>query len=249
MKTLIVTPTYNEAKNITLLHQLIRSECTETRPDILVVDSASPDGTAQVVRELQQSDPSLFLLEQKAKLGLGRAYLDGMAWALDKDYDRLITMDADLSHHPKYINELIRASKTHDLVIGSRYAKGGKLENWPRYRLWLSRFANWYARTLTGLPFYDLTSGFQCFRMSLLKKLLSCNVHTEGYAFLVELKFLSILQRATFEEVPIIFTDRTYGDSKISKRVIGESMLFVLRLSASRSKVLGFLRQIARPES
>ncbi|MFA5167172.1 MAG: polyprenol monophosphomannose synthase [Candidatus Omnitrophota bacterium] len=247
MKVLIVTPTYNEAKNIVLLHQLVRSECVETKPDILVVDSASPDGTARVVRQLQQSDPNLFLLEQKAKLGLGRAYLDGMTWALAKDYDCLITMDADISHHPKYINELIHASKEHELVIGSRYAKGGKLENWPRYRLFLSQFANGYARILTGLPFHDLTSGFQCFRISLLRKILRYNIHTEGYAFLVELKFLSILQQATFEEIPIIFTDRTYGDSKISKRVIGESMLFVMKLASQRGRVKQILASMGSP--
>lgn len=246
MKALIVTPTYNEAKNIALLHQLIRSECAETRPDILVVDSASPDGTAQVVRQLQQSDPYLFLLEQKAKLGLGRAYVDGMTWALSKDYDCLITMDADLSHHPRYVNGIIHASENHDLVIGSRYTRGGRLEDWPKYRLFLSRFANGYARTLTGLPFEDLTSGFQCFRMTLLKKLLRYNIHTEGYAFLVELKFLSILQHATFKELPIVFTDRTHGTTKISKRVIFESMMFVLKLSLLRSKVIGALRKIRR---
>lgn len=243
MKALIVTPTYNEAKNIALLHQLIRSECAETQPDILVVDSASPDGTAQVVRQLQRTDPHIFLLEQKAKLGLGRAYVDGMTWALPKDYDCLITMDADISHHPRYINGIIHASRDHDLVIGSRYTKGGGLENWPKYRLFLSRFANGYARTLTGLPFEDLTSGFQCFRMPLLRKLLRYNIHTEGYAFLVELKFLSILQQATYKELPIIFTDRTYGSTKISKRVIFESMMFVLRLSLQRSRILKCLRE------
>jgi dolichol-phosphate mannosyltransferase len=243
MKSLIVTPTYNEAKNIVLLHQLIRAECIETQPDILVVDSASPDGTADVVRRLQQSDSHLFLFEQKAKLGLGRAYMDGMTWALSKDYDRLITMDADVSHHPRYINGIIRASKDHDLVIGSRYTEGGRLEDWPKYRLFLSRFANGYARILTGLPFEDLTSGFQCFRMPLLRKLLRYNIHTEGYAFLVELKFLSILQQATYKELPIVFTDRTHGTTKISKRVIFESMMFVLKLSLQRSRVLKSLRE------
>ena len=153
--------------------------------------------------------------------------MDGMDWVLKRDYEALVTMDADMSHHPKYLVPMLEAIRDHDLVVGSRYMKGGGLENWPLARQCLSRFANGYASTLTGLPFHDLTSGFQCFRTTLLRKVLSHNIHTEGYAFLVELKFLSIVQRAHFKEVPIIFTDRTRGTSKISKRVIFESMLFV----------------------
>lgn len=228
MKTIVVVPTYNESQNIVELVSSIRTECRNFDLDILVVDSASPDRTADKVRELQKNDPRLFLFEQPAKLGLGRAYMDGMDWVLKRDYEALVTMDADMSHHPKYLVPMLEAIPDHDLVVGSRYMKGGGLENWPLARQCLSRFANWYASTLTGLPFHDLTSGFQCFRTTLLRKVLSHNIHTEGYAFLVELKFLSMVQAAHFKEVPIIFTDRTRGASKISKRVILESMLFVL---------------------
>lgn len=238
MKTIVVIPTYNESQNIAELISCIRSECRNSDLDILVVDSVSPDHTAEKVRALQKNNSRLFLLEQSAKLGLGRAYLDGMAWVLCRDYDVLITMDADMSHHPKYLPAMLKEIRDHDLVVGSRYVAGGGVENWPWTRQILSRFANWYANTLTALPFHDLTSGFQCFRTSLLSKLLRYNIHTEGYAFLVELKFLSIIQCACFTEIPIVFFDRTRGDSKISKRVMFESMFFVLKCFLRRRRII-----------
>ncbi|MFH1799448.1 MAG: polyprenol monophosphomannose synthase [Candidatus Omnitrophota bacterium] len=237
MRTIIIIPTYNESQNIAELILLIWPECNGFDVNVLVVDSASPDGTADKVRELQKNEPRLFLLEQSAKLGLGRAYLDGMTWVLSRSYDAIVTMDADMSHHPKYLRSMLDTIKDHDLVIGSRYIPGGRLQDWPAARRFLSRFANWYASTLTGLPFHDLTSGFQCFRADLLRKILRYNIHTEGYAFLVELKFLSIIQRARFHEIPIVFTDRTHGTTKISKRVILESMLFVLTRFFQRRRV------------
>lgn len=229
MKPVIVIPTYNEGENIQDLVTAIRAENLNPVPDILVVDSASPDGTAETVLNIQKHDPLLHLFRQNAKLGLGKAYLDGMRWALERDYDCLVTMDADFSHHPKYLHRLFREIGTYDLVIGSRYIPGGELKNWPESRRMLSRFANWYARTLMGLPFSDLTSGFHCFRTDLLKKILQNRIHAEGYAFLMELKYLALLYGARFCEVPIIFSDRTKGDSKISKKVILESALFVLK--------------------
>ena len=228
MKPIVLIPTFNEKGNISELIHLLREEMGVDLP-ILVVDSASPDGTAQAVRELQQVDRFLHLLEQPAKLGLGCAYLDGMDWVLKRDYDCLITMDTDFSHHPRYLPLFLKEIDNADLVIGTRYIPGGELRNWPASRRMLSRFANWYARTLMGLPFSDMTSGFHCFRTLLLKRILRYRIHTEGYAFLMELKFLAIAQGARYREVPIIFSDRTYGDSKISKRVILESMLFVLQ--------------------
>lgn len=244
MKAIVVTPTYNEADNMEELVRTIRTE-VQTPLDILVVDSASPDGTADRVRELQKKYPGLHLYEQKAKLGLGRAYLDGMQWVLDREYDCLITMDADLSHQPKYLRDHLREIQHHDLVVGSRYVPGGGLYNWPRRRLVMSRFANWYATTLTGLPFQDLTSGFQCFRTPLLRNILRYRIHTEGYAFLVELKFLAIMQHARYKEIPIIFANRRSGDSKISKRVMFESMFFIFNRSFQRGRVKKTLREIA----
>ena len=248
MKTVLVIPTYNECRNIERLITTVRMGCAGHSPDILVVDSASPDGTAGRVRALQKNDPSLFLLEQPAKLGLGKAYLDGMAWALARNYDLLCTMDADFSHHPAYLDRFFEEIQTHDLVVGSRYVPGGGLKNWPRYRRVLSRFANWYARTLMGMPLTDLTSGFHCFRMSLLKKILRYNIHTEGYAFLIELKFLALLRGARFKEVPIVFTNRTEGDSKISKRVILESIFFVIRRSFQRHRFRRRMSKVRAPE-
>lgn len=237
MKAIVCIPTYNERKNIAELIPLIRQETPGLSLDILVIDSASPDGTAEEVLRIREKDPLVHLIQQPKKLGLGRAYLEGMHWVLTKNCDRVITMDADFSHHPRYLAPMLDAAASHDLVIGSRYVQGGSLENWPLRRRFLSRFANGYASTLTGLPFNDLTSGFQCFSTALLSKILRYNIHAEGYAFLVELKFLSILQRARYKEIPIIFSDRTHGDSKISKRVILESMLFVLKLATQRARV------------
>lgn len=249
MKTVAVIPTYNESQNIAELIECIRKECSGCELDVLVVDSASPDKTADRVREIQKKDARVFLIEQSSKLGLGKAYLEGMDWALSRSYDALITMDADMSHHPKYLRPILDSIRHHDLVIGSRYTRGGGLENWPLARRCLSRFANWYATTLTGLPFHDLTSGFQCFRTALLRKILRYHIHTEGYAFLVELKFLSIMQHARYHEVPIVFTDRTQGESKISKRVILESMIFVLSRALQRGRVCHALAKIKATES
>lgn len=236
MKPIIVIPTYNERDNIRELVGSIRAEVKSIRPDILVVDSASPDGTADTVRAIKERDPMVHLISQNAKLGLGRAYLDGMQWALERDYDSLVTMDADFSHHPRYLDLFFRETQKHDLVVGSRYIKGGELRNWPLARRFLSRFANGYARLLTGLPFSDLTGGFHCFRADLLKKILRYHIHSEGYAFLMELKSLAILQGARYKEIPIIFSDRTRGDSKISKRVILEAVFFVLKRMGQRSR-------------
>lgn len=237
MKAIVVIPTYNEGQNIQELIFKIRQICSKNHLDVLVVDSASPDKTAEKVEKLQRSDHSLYLIKQPGKLGLGKAYLDGMQWALSRDYECLITMDADFSHDPAYLPTVLAEIEHYDFIVGSRYVKGGGLENWPLYRLILSRFANWYAGTLMGMPFADLTSGFQCFRTSLLGKILRFNIHTEGYAFLMELKFLAVLLGARVKEIPIIFRDRTKGESKISKRVIFESMLFAIQRSFQREKI------------
>ena len=236
MKTIVIIPTYNERDNIRDIVAAIRQEVTRYSLDILVVDSASPDKTADAVNEMKKNDNGIYLYSQSAKLGLGKAYLDGMDWALEHNYECIITMDADFSHHPKYLNFFFEKIKTHDLVIGSRYVPGGDLKNWPWARRVLSRFANWYASLIMGLPFSDLTSGFHCFRAELLRKVLRYKIHSEGYAFLMEMKSLSLLQGARYEEIPIIFNDRTKGDSKISKRVIFESASFVLKRAGQRNR-------------
>lgn len=243
MKSIIVIPTYNERDNIRELIATIRKQVFAEKPEILVVDSASPDGTAAAVEEICKTDAGVHLFSQPKKLGLGKAYMDGMRWVLERNYDCLVTMDADFSHHPRYLPTMLNEITLKDLVIGSRYVDGGALKSWPYHRRLLSKFANWYARTLTGLPFSDLTAGFHCFRTPLLKRVLSHPLETEGYAFLVELKFLSILEGAKYREIPIVFSDRTKGASKISKQVIWESVMFTLKLARHRAEVLERLKE------
>jgi dolichol-phosphate mannosyltransferase len=234
LKPVIIIPTYNERANIKDLIASIRSEVKASHPDVLVVDSASPDGTAEVVLEIQQNDPKIFLLQQGAKRGLGMAYQEGMAWALGRGYDRIMTMDADFSHHPMYLDSMLKESKSKQLVVGSRYVPGGELKGWPLRRKMLSRFANWYAGQITGLPFSDLTSGFNCFHDTLLREILRDPLKADGYAFLIALKFLAFVRGTTYVEIPIVFSNRTKGESKISKRVILESVFFVWKCSLQR---------------
>ena len=239
MKAVAIIPTYNERENIRELIALIRSEVSHCDLDVLVVDSASPDRTGDAVVQIMEHDSQLFLLRQSAKLGLGVAYQEGMQWALERGYERIITMDADFSHHPRYLDQFLQASETKDLVVGSRYVSGGELQNWPLARKCLSRFANWYASKITGLPLSDLTSGFHCFHGELLRKILRDPLGAEGYAFLVALKFLAFVNGARYVEIPIVFSDRTKGESKISKRVIFESILFVWKCFFQRHRLKG----------
>ncbi len=236
MKALILIPTYNEKENITELIPLIRRETAGLPVEIMVIDSGSPDGTGEAVTAMTQKDSGLYLLQQNAKLGLGRAYIDGMRWALDRGYDVIITMDADFSHHPRYVPEMLGKIGDCDLVVGSRYIPGGQLRDWPWSRRILSRFANAYARKITGLPFSDLTAGFQCFQGELLRKVLRYPLRADGYAFLISLKFWSVVQQARLAEIPIIFTDRTHGSTKISHRVIFESIIFVWKIFFQRHR-------------
>ncbi len=248
MKPIVIIPTYNERENIKELISLIRECAKEHDLHILVVDSASPDRTADEVIQLQKTDSKIFIFNQTTKLGLGMAYQDGMKWALDRGYDRIVTMDADFSHHPQYLNQFLKESETVGLVVGSRYAPGGELRNWPWTRRILSRFANWYAKRITGLPFTDLTSGFHCFHGDLLKQILHDPLRADGYAFLIALKFLAIVNGATYIEIPIIFSDRTKGDTKISKWVIFESIFFVWKCYFQRHRINILSDPLKRPK-
>ncbi len=224
---LIVIPTYNERENIEELVGAVNSLSRPFSVDILVVDSNSPDGTGALLEKMKSRIPNLFVYHQPKKMGLGRAYLDGFRHvaSLPNSYDALITMDADFSHNPRYVPMMLEKLNGHDLVVGSRYAAGGGLENWPRQRKWLSEFANNYARFLSGVPLHDLTSGFHCFKTEALKTVLKHKISSDGYAFLIELKFLAMREGFKIFEIPIIFGGRTKGASKISKRVILESAL------------------------
>ncbi len=228
---LVIIPTYNERENI---QRVIRGIFDQALPlDVLVVDDNSPDGTGEAVRELQGSDGRVHLLERPGKMGLGSAYIEGMGWALERSYDYIFEMDADLSHDPKYLPDLFWALKDTDVVLGSRYVKGVNVVNWPLSRLLLSWFANLYARVVTGLPVHDSTSGFKGFRRKVLEEVDLERVRSDGYAFQIEVTFRAWRSGFRIIEVPIIFVDRRSGVSKMSKGVIWEAVWMVWYLRST----------------
>lgn len=222
MKYTVITPTYNEAANIGLLV----SELSKHAPDssILVVDDNSPDGTADVVRELQQQHPNLSLFLREKKEGLGKAYISAFKRVIDQA-DAVIMMDADLSHHPEYLPKLMRAAEHADVVVGSRYIPGGATQGWELWRRVLSRCGNWYARTVTGLPVHDCTAGFMLVKTDFLRKIDFSRFDLSGYAFLIELKYLLWKAGARMSQIPIVFRNRMGGESKISSHIINEGIL------------------------
>ncbi len=237
MKTLVIVPTYNEKDNVRPLVNEIQTHTKGSDVSILIVDSHSPDGTGEIANQLGRERAEIHALHQPGKLGLGKAYLDGFKWAFQMDFDYIVTMDADFSHPPSAIPEMIRKMKDYDLVIGSRYAPGGQLVNWPWTRKLISGFGNWYARTIIGLDLHDLTNGFHCFRRTLLERILVPLPKSEGYVFLIELKFRSLMQNARVLEIPIVFANRTQGKSKISRRVIWEAAFRVWQLAAEKKRM------------
>ncbi len=228
MKTLVISPTYNEGKNIeSLVDQVLGPN-----PDyhLLIVDDNSPDGTAAIVKELQQTYPNLSLEVRTGKAGLGTAYLFGFKWALERGYEAIVQIDADLSHDPKDVPRLVSELQNYDLIIGSRYVEGVSVVNWPIRRLILSYGANMYSRTVTGMPINDGTGGFKAWRGSLLRKIELNKVKSQGYSFQIEMNFRAWRQNARIKEEPIIFVDRTIGESKMSKAIMYEAIWMVLRL-------------------
>lgn len=222
MKYTVITPTYNEAANIGTLVAEVFKHTPEV--SILVVDDNSPDGTADVVRKLQPQYPNLSLFLREKKEGLGKAYISAFKRVLH-DTDAVIMMDADLSHHPEYLPTLIAAGKTADVVVGSRYVPGGATQGWELWRRLLSRWGNWYARTVTGLPVHDCTAGFMLIRADVLKKVDFDAFDLSGYAFLIELKYMLWKAGARMTQVPIVFRNRVGGESKISSHIINEGIL------------------------
>ena len=209
MKTLVISPTYNERKNI----QSLVEQVLGPNPDyhLLVVDDNSPDKTAEKVKELQQLYPNLHLEERPGKAGLGTAYLFGFQWALDRHFEAIVQMDADLSHDPKDVPRLVAELENHDLVIGSRYVEGVSVVNWPIRRLILSYSANLYSRIITGMPINDATGGFKAWRGSLLDTIRLEKVRSQGYSFQIEMNFRAWRLEASIKEETIIFVDRTIG--------------------------------------
>jgi dolichol-phosphate mannosyltransferase len=228
---LVVIPTYNEIENIELLlHDIIS---LQQDFDILVVDDNSPDGTSTVVEKLIEVYPeTLFLIKRTSKLGLGTAYITGFKWALEKQYDFIFEMDADFSHNPTDLLRLYSACKNEDcdMAIGSRYVTGVNVVNWPMNRVLLSWWASKYVRWITGMKIDDTTAGFICYKREVLEAINLDAIKFIGYAFQIEMKFKTYLNKFKIKEVPVIFTDRTKGASKMSKGIISEAIFGVLAM-------------------
>ena len=220
---LVIVPTYNERENLPRKVPLILDQ--DPRIDVLVVDDASPDGTGALADQMAAADPRVHVLHRTSKDGLGRAYLAGFAWGLDQGFDLLFEMDADISHPPEALPKLIEAAESHDVVIGSRYV-GGRVNvlNWPLTRLLVSIFGSWYARTITRMPVRDLTGGFNGWHRRVLEGVDLSKVRSNGYAFQIELKFRAWAKGFSLQEVPILFTERDSGESKMSKRIVREAV-------------------------
>jgi dolichol-phosphate mannosyltransferase len=231
-RTLIIVPTYNERENVPgLVEQILRVVPTA---DVLLLDDNSPDGTADLASELFGQDPRFRVLRRKGVRGYGRSIVDGYKSALEGGYARVVQMDADFSHDPASIPELIAASREADVVVGSRYCEGGGIRNWPVRRRLLSRFANRYVSAITGLRVGDATTGFRCYTQRAIRHILEGRIVAEGYAFLVEATYRARREGLRIAEVPITFTDRREGQSKISRAVIFESVLMPWRLRFAR---------------
>ena len=228
---LVVIPTYNEIENI---ERLLRNIFALQRDfDIVVVDDGSPDGTALKIKELQSEyKDRLFIIEREKKLGLGTAYIAGFKWALERPYEYIFEMDADFSHNP---NDLIRlynacAKDQADVAIGSRYVTGVNVVNWPMGRVLLSWGASKYVRLVTGMKIHDTTAGFICYKRKVLESINLDKIRFVGYAFQIEMKYKAYIKKFTIVEIPVIFTDRTKGQSKMSKGIISEAVFGVMRL-------------------
>ena len=231
-KDIVIIPTYNEADNISKIIGLISN--LNIGLDILIVDDSSPDGTGAIVEELKSNAPNVFLIVQSKKTGLGTAYKTGFNWAIENMYDRVVQIDADLSHDPNSIPDLLNSCSDADLVIGSRYIKGINVVNWPMSRLLLSYFANKYVRFLTRMPVNDATSGFKCIKTEVIKEIEIDNVVSQGYSFQIEVNFLAWMKKYKLKEIPIIFCDRTVGKSKMSKAIVREAIFMVPKLAFKR---------------
>lgn len=228
--SLVIIPTYNEKENIQAILNAVLDMAAGF--DLLIVDDGSPDGTADIVKSMQKQHPEIHLVEREGKLGLGTAYIRGFEYALENGYHFIFEMDADFSHNPLDLIRLREACREegHDLAIGSRYISGVNVVNWPMDRVLMSYFASIYVQFITGIPVKDTTAGFKCYRKEVLETIGLDNIHFVGYAFQIEMKFLAWKYNFKIKEVPIIFTDRTKGQSKMSKGIFKEAVFGVIQM-------------------
>jgi dolichol-phosphate mannosyltransferase len=227
-RALVVIPTYNEAENVPNIVPKILEQ--DSMFEVLIVDDGSPDGTADLVRMMQKDEKRIHLIERPGKMGLGTAYVAGFKYALERQFDFVIEMDADFSHDPKALNLLVRKMRDYDLVIGSRYISGVNVVNWPMRRLILSYSANIYTRLITGMPVKDATGGFKCYRRKVLECIDLGSLKSNGYAFQIETNYMAWRKGFRICEIPIIFIDRRVGVSKMSKNIIYEAAWMVWKL-------------------
>ena len=226
---LICIPTFNERDNVEAIARAALD--ADSRVDVLVIDDNSPDGTGRIADHFAANEPRAHVLHRPHKEGLGRAYLDGFRWALERGYEFIVEMDADFSHDPKYLPRFLdQAQAGVDLVLGSRYVAGGGTVNWGRVRKLVSQGGSLYARTVLGLHLRDLTGGFKCFRRRVLESIDLASVHSTGYAFQIELTYRAIKKGFTVQEIPIVFEDRRVGQSKMSWRIVLEALAMVWKL-------------------
>ena len=233
MNKIILIPTYNEIENI---EKIIRKVFSLPEPfHILIIDDGSPDGTAQKVKQLQQEFPdTLFILERNGKQGLGKAYIAGFKWSIERKYDFIFEMDADFSHNPDDLIRLYESCKNNaDVSVGSRYVRGGKVVNWPFNRIFISYGASVYVRLITWMPVKDCTAGFVCYKREVLEAIDLDNIKFIGYAFQIEMKYTAWRKGFKIKEVPITFVDRTEGVSKMSKGIVKEAILGVWKMKFS----------------
>lgn len=227
MKAIIIIPTYNELDNI---DNILTAVLNAADVHVMIVDDNSPDGTSDRVEERMKTDTRIHLLKRPGKMGLGTAYCEGFAKALSMGYDAIMEMDADFSHDPQDIPRFLKEIEQNDLVIGSRYSNGVNVVNWPLRRLILSYGANLYTRIITGMPVKDATGGFKCFRSSMLAKIDLTDIHSNGYAFQIEMNYRLWKAGARIKEIPIIFVDRRSGVSKMNKSIVYEAVFLVWKL-------------------
>ncbi|MBQ8848509.1 MAG: polyprenol monophosphomannose synthase [Candidatus Gastranaerophilales bacterium] len=227
MNTLVIIPTYNEAENI---DKIIPEIFKYANVSILVVDDNSSDGTSEIVQNLQSQFNNLFLLNRKAKLGLASAYIDGFKYGIEKGFDSFVQMDADFSHNPIYLKDMINNLENNDVVIASRNIKGGNVVGWGFLRNFISKGGSLYSRIILNCPIMDLTGGFNGWKKDILEKINLDSIISKGYSFQIEMKYKAFKNKAKIKEFPIIFEDRKYGNSKMSKAIFLEALINIIKI-------------------